>query len=445
MARRPALVRVEGARRRHDRVSLEVLAASTTTPPLGARAGRGALPRRHARALPAARSAPGDREALDRRRRRPRRRLAPRRAASTRRRPRPLRRRASDRRRDVVASTGPASRWPPARRRAPDGRRAVQLVDRPRRRAGAEGVPAPGAGRQPRARDAALPHRARLREHRRRCAAGTSSRASSLDATLGVAQELRADGRDGWELVLDDARDGPGARARRPRASSARSSGGCTPCWAPTSPTRTSRPRSPGEEAPRAADRDDRRGDRARLPRPARRRRGARPDRRPRRGDPRPPAAHVARRRRRQAHPPPRRPAPRPDAAHAGRGWVVLDFEGEPARPLHRAPPQALAAARRRRDAALVRLRGHGGEPPAAARPCPRTGRRRARERFLDGYFTEVDAGLLPAGEAGIRQLLAIFELEKAVYELRYELNNRPDWVPIPVAGIARLLEEPLT
>ena len=68
-----------------------------------------------------------------------------------------------------------------------------------------------------------------------------------------------------------------------------------------------------------------------------------------------------------------------------------------------------------------------------------------ARERFLNGYFTEVDAGLLPASEAGIRQLLAIFELEKAVYELRYELNNRPDWVPIPVAGIARLLQEPLT
>jgi predicted trehalose synthase len=68
-----------------------------------------------------------------------------------------------------------------------------------------------------------------------------------------------------------------------------------------------------------------------------------------------------------------------------------------------------------------------------------------ARERFLTGYLAEVDAGLLPASEAGIRQLLSIFELEKAVYELRYELDNRPDWVPIPVAGIARLLEESLT
>jgi predicted trehalose synthase len=39
-------------------------------------------------------------------------------------------------------------------------------------------------------------------------------------------------------------------------------------------------------------------------------------------------------------------------------------------------------------------------------------------------------------------KLLRVFELEKAVYELSYELNNRPDWVGIPVAGIARMLDE---
>ena len=50
-------------------------------------------------------------------------------------------------------------------------------------------------------------------------------------------------------------------------------------------------------------------------------------------------------------------------------------------------------------------------------------------------------ARLLPPGQQAIEQLLAVFELEKAVYELRYELNNRPDWVAIPVAGILRLLE----
>ena len=63
------------------------------------------------------------------------------------------------------------------------------------------------------------------------------------------------------------------------------------------------------------------------------------------------------------------------------------------------------------------------------------------REAFLDGYFDTVDHALLPPGQDATAKLLAVFELEKAVYELRYELNNRPDWVGIPVAGIARLLD----
>jgi predicted trehalose synthase len=65
----------------------------------------------------------------------------------------------------------------------------------------------------------------------------------------------------------------------------------------------------------------------------------------------------------------------------------------------------------------------------------------RARAAFLEGYFEHADGGLLPPGEAPTAQLLSVFELEKAVYELRYELNNRPDWIGIPVAGILRLLE----
>ena len=65
----------------------------------------------------------------------------------------------------------------------------------------------------------------------------------------------------------------------------------------------------------------------------------------------------------------------------------------------------------------------------------------RARAQFLAGYSTTVDRHLVPSG-ASMDKLLSVFELEKAVYELRYELNNRPDWVRIPVAGILRLLEE---
>jgi predicted trehalose synthase len=72
---------------------------------------------------------------------------------------------------------------------------------------------------------------------------------------------------------------------------------------------------------------------------------------------------------------------------------------------------------------------------------APEGWEQRAREAFLDGYTASVERSLLPPGQEATANLLSVFELEKAVYELRYELNNRPDWVGIPVAGIARLLE----
>jgi maltokinase len=123
--------------------------------------------------------------------------------------------------------------------------------------------------------------------------------------------------------------------------------------------------------------------------------------------------------------------------------WIVLDFEGEPARPLlerrrKRSPLRDVAGMLRSFAyvaSASDLQRGH---------PAPEGWEERAREAFLSGYLETVDPVLLPPGENPTRTLLSIFELEKAVYELRYELNNRPDWVGIPVAGIARLLEEPL-
>jgi predicted trehalose synthase len=64
-----------------------------------------------------------------------------------------------------------------------------------------------------------------------------------------------------------------------------------------------------------------------------------------------------------------------------------------------------------------------------------------ARQTFLEAYLGEVEPALLPGNRGQLDSLLAIFELEKALYELRYELDNRPDWVPIPVAGITRLVQ----
>ena len=123
--------------------------------------------------------------------------------------------------------------------------------------------------------------------------------------------------------------------------------------------------------------------------------------------------------------------------------WIIIDFEGEPARPL-------LDRRRKRsplRDVAgMLRSFAYAASAAELLRdtPAPPDWEARARQAFLEGYLETVDPALLPAGRAATEKLLAIFELEKAVYELRYELNNRPDWAAIPVAGIARLLEEPL-
>jgi maltokinase len=123
------------------------------------------------------------------------------------------------------------------------------------------------------------------------------------------------------------------------------------------------------------------------------------------------------------------------------RGWVIIDFEGEPARPL----PERRQKRSPLRDVASM-LRSFAYVASASEilhdRPGPTDFEDRAREAFLNEYLANVDRALLPPGEAATKNLLAIFELEKAIYELRYELDNRPDWVVIPVAGIRRLLEE---
>ena len=128
----------------------------------------------------------------------------------------------------------------------------------------------------------------------------------------------------------------------------------------------------------------------------------------------------------------------------ADEDWVVLDFEGEPARTLierrrKRSPLRDVAGMLRSfASAATASELLHGAAAPEGWEQS-------VREAYLDGYIEETDQSLLPPGRAAVERLLAVFELEKAVYELRYELDNRPDWVKIPVAGIARLLEPETT
>jgi maltokinase len=121
--------------------------------------------------------------------------------------------------------------------------------------------------------------------------------------------------------------------------------------------------------------------------------------------------------------------------------WLIIDFEGEPARPLFERRQKNSPL---RDVAGMLRSFAYAASAAAIQRSLPVPGdfEGRARDTFLERYLTEIDSALLPAGEAAIRNLLSIFELEKAVYELQYELDNRPDWLPIPVAGITRLLDE---
>ena len=124
-------------------------------------------------------------------------------------------------------------------------------------------------------------------------------------------------------------------------------------------------------------------------------------------------------------------------------GWTVLDFEGEPGRPIRerrrkRSPLRDVAGMLRSFAYAAL-----ASELLLDGMPAPAEWEQQARERFLTGYFQEVDRQLLPAGEQATHRLLSLFEMEKALYELRYELDNRPDWLPVPVAAIVRLLEEP--
>ncbi|HRP29488.1 MAG TPA: hypothetical protein PLG77_13740 [Burkholderiaceae bacterium] len=130
--------------------------------------------------------------------------------------------------------------------------------------------------------------------------------------------------------------------------------------------------------------------------------------------------------------------------------FVLIDFEGEPGRGFEerRVKTSALrdVAGMLRsfdyaRHAALqAAAAGEPGQERLA--PLARRWEREMRAAFLESYAdTVVEAGLYAdrAAFAAAAVLLRMFELEKALYELRYEMDNRPDWIGVPLAGIAAL------
>ncbi len=130
--------------------------------------------------------------------------------------------------------------------------------------------------------------------------------------------------------------------------------------------------------------------------------------------------------------------------------FVIIDFEGEPARSIEerrvkRSPLQDVAGMLRSfHYAAFAPLLGEervAGDDVSRMGVWAEAWNSWVADRYLAKYFaTAKDASYLPATQAEIQTVLELHLLEKAIYELGYELNNRPTWVGIPLQGICKLL-----
>jgi len=130
---------------------------------------------------------------------------------------------------------------------------------------------------------------------------------------------------------------------------------------------------------------------------------------------------------------------------------VILDFEGEPARPMaerraKQSPLKDVAGMLRSFGyAAYASLLAYTARRPEdfdRLEPWAQLWERAASAEFLRAYReTTKGAGFVPSAAGDFRTLLGAYLLDKALYELSYELNNRPDWVRIPLLGILPLLE----
>ncbi len=134
---------------------------------------------------------------------------------------------------------------------------------------------------------------------------------------------------------------------------------------------------------------------------------------------------------------------------NTGKDFVILDFEGEPRRAvgerlLKRSPLLDVAGMLRSFDyAAAAALRLESPADAGRLEPWARAWVERITKQYLESYFANVaGAAFLPPETADIGLLLKVFVLDKAVYEIGYELSYRPDSLPIPLGAVKRLLAE---
>ena len=123
------------------------------------------------------------------------------------------------------------------------------------------------------------------------------------------------------------------------------------------------------------------------------------------------------------------------------RALYVVDFEGEPARSLAERRSKELVV---KDVAGMLRSIDYAAQAVACDDPHRAPELQQwaltAQERFWRTYRYTLGPGrLLPADEAQARALLTAYVLQKACYELRYELDNRPEWVRIALAGLNRI------
>ncbi|HET8656637.1 MAG TPA: maltose alpha-D-glucosyltransferase [Longimicrobiaceae bacterium] len=138
------------------------------------------------------------------------------------------------------------------------------------------------------------------------------------------------------------------------------------------------------------------------------------------------------------------------DPEAAGSEWFVMDFEGEPARPLEErraksSPLRDVAGMLRSFDYALATALEEQDRSRVTARASLEewggAWLRLIRKTFLDAYLDATrGASFIPDDRETLERVLRAFELEKAVYELGYEMNNRPDWIWVPVQGLRAIL-----